>query len=438
MLVVADPRAALGGLAAELAGHPARELTVFAVTGTSGKTTTTYLLEAGLRGAGRHPGVVGTTGTRVDGRPVPSALTTPEAPDLHRLLARMVAGGVDSVALEASSHALVLHRLDGLVADVAAFTNLGRDHLDFHADMADYLAAKLRLFTPALTRAAVVCIDDGPDGYGAQVAAAARAAGVATATVTGRPGVAGVSADWAVTAVDPGPDGTGFTVRAPDGRELTGTVPLPGLFNLSNAVLALACLSAAGVDESDALAGIAALAGVPGRLQRVPGPPGGPAGYVDYAHKPDALEAVLTELGRVVAPGGRLAVVIGAGGDRDRGKRPLLGAVAARLADVVVVTDDNPRSEDPAVIRAAVLAGTGAGPAQVRDIGDRRAAIAAAVRALGPGDVVVVAGKGAETGQLVGDRTVPFDDRDELAAALGAPAHVSGTDGVPGGAGVPA
>ncbi len=415
VLVVDEVRSVLGGLAARLAGNPAAAMTVFAVTGTSGKTTTTYLLEAGLRAAGRRPGVIGTTGARVDGRPVPSALTTPEAPDLHRLLALMAGAGAGAVALEVSSHALVLHRVDGLVADVALFTNLGHDHLDFHADMDAYLAAKLELFTPERARAAVVCVDDGPAGYGQRVAAAARAAGLPTVTMTGRPGVP--AGDWAVSAVTPEPrGGTAFTVCAPDGRELSGRVGLPGAFNVTNAVLALAALVAAGIDADTALAGIGALAGVPGRLERVPG--GGVQAYVDYAHKPEALEAVLTELRRLVPAGGRLAVVVGAGGNRDRTKRPLMGEVAGRLADLVVVTDDNPRDEDPADIRAAVLAGAAGSAAEVLAVADRRAAITRAVAGLRSGDVLLVAGKGAETGQQVGPTVVPFDDRTVLAEVL--------------------
>lgn len=432
VLVVADVREVLGGLAARLAGDPATALTVLAVTGTSGKTTTAHLLEAGLRAAGRRPGLIGTTGSRVDGHPLASALTTPEAPDLHRLLGVMVTAGADSVAMEVSSHALVLHRFGGLVADVALFTNLGHDHLDFHDGMEDYLAAKLRLFTPGLSRAAVVCVDDGPGGYGARVAAAARAAGLPTTTVTGRPGVTG--ADWSVTRSAPDAaagGGSRFTVVTPDGRELAGRLSLSGAFNVSNAVLALAALVTVGVGETAALAGIGALGGVPGRLERVPataspGPPapagstGRPVAFVDYAHKPEALDAVLTELRRLVAPGGRLGVVLGAGGDRDRGKRPVMGELAGRLADLVVVTDDNPRGEDPADIRAAVLAGTRGTAATVVELGDRRAAIGHAVAALGTGDVLLVAGKGAETGQQVGAVTHPFDDRSVLADALAA------------------
>lgn len=432
VLVVADVRAVLGGLAARLAGDPATALAVLAVTGTSGKTTTAHLLEAGLRAAGRRPGLIGTTGSRVDGHPLASTLTTPEAPDLHRLLRAMVTAGADFVAMEVSSHALVLHRFSGLVADVALFTNLGHDHLDFHDGMEDYLAAKLRLFTPALARAAVVCVDDGPGGYGVRVAAAARAAGLGTTTVTGRPGVTG--ADWSVTSCAPDAaagGGSRFTVVTPDGRELAGRVALAGVFNVSNAVLALAALVGVGVDETAALAGIAALAGVPGRLERIGAPRAGstgrPVSFVDYAHKPEALEAVLTELRRLVAPGGRLAVVLGAGGDRDRGKRPVMGEIAGRLADLVVVTDDNPRGEDPGAIRAAVLAGTRGTAARVVELGDRRAAVGHAVAALGAGDVLLVAGKGAETGQQVGGVTHPFDDRIVLADALAAHGTAAGT-----------
>lgn len=416
VLVVDQPRQLLGGLAARVAGYPARSMTVLAVTGTSGKTTTSYLLEAGLRAAGCHPGLIGTTGTRIDGVALPSALTTPEAPDLQRLLARMAAARVGAVALEVSSHALVLHRVDGLVADVALFTNLGRDHLDFHADMADYLAAKQRLFTAEHARSAVVCVDDGPQGYGVRVAAAARDAGLPTVTVTTVPGVA--PGDWSVRAVrSRGAGGSDFTVRGPDGREHTGGVALPGSFNVANAVLAFVGLSVAGIDESTALNGIAALAGVPGRMERIG--TGAPAVFVDYAHKPDALQAVLTELRGLVGADGLLGVVFGAGGDRDRGKRPLMGAVAARLADLVVLTDDNPRGEQPAAIRAGVRAGM-AGGAMVLEIPDRRAAIGRAVAELGAGDVLLVAGKGAETGQQVGGVRHPFDDRVVVAEHLAA------------------
>ncbi len=434
VLVVADPRAVVGGLAAHLAGDPALSMTVFAVTGTSGKTTTSYLLEAGLRAAGQRPGVIGTTGTRIDGDPVPSALTTPEAPDLHQLLARMAACDVRAVAVEVSSHALVLHRVDGLVADVALFTNLSRDHLDFHGDMASYLAAKLLLFTPRHARAAVVCLDDGPDGYGVAVAVAARAAGLPTVTVATR--AEAVAADWSRSAVVPdwsvpsispvGVGGSRFTVVAPEGREHAGRIRLAGSFNVANAVLALAALHTAGIDTSVALSGMAELAGVPGRLERVGN--GSPMAFVDYAHKPDALEAVLTQVRGMLAPGGRLGVVLGAGGDRDRGKRALMGAVAARLADLLVLTDDNPRGEDPATIRAEVRAGAqqvkatdrapGRGLVDLVEIGDRRAAIAHAVAALGQGDVLVVAGKGAETGQQIAGTTFPFDDRVVVAEQL--------------------
>lgn len=426
VLVVEQPRARLGELASWLYGDPCDRLDVLAVTGTSGKTSVTYLLEAGLAGAGRPAGVIGTTGTRIAGSPVPSALTTPEAPDLHALLAVMVERGVRDAAVEVSSHALVLGRVDGLRARVALFTNLGRDHLDFHGSMAGYLDAKARLFTPAHTAAAVVCLDGGlapDDRAGVEIARRAAAAGVDVHTLGMAPGS---GADWQVADVRPGADrGSEFVLRGPDGVRHEVVLGLPGSFQVANAALAIAGLAVAGIAVADAVAGVARCAGVPGRLEAVEA--GQPfLALVDYAHKPPALQTVLAALRP--GPGGRLIVVLGAGGDRDRGKRPLMGGVAARLADLVVVTDDNPRSEDPAAIRAAILDGARAEPSggTVLEIGDRRAAIREAVRRAAPADVVVVAGKGHETGQERLGIIEAFDDRvvltEEIAALARRPA----------------
>lgn len=403
LLVVDDARAVLGEVSARIYGEPARDLRLLAVTGTQGKTTTTRLAELALEQAGVAAAVIGTVGTRVKGEDIKTVLTTPEAPDLHGLFAMMRERGVDGCAMEVSSHALVLGRVDGVQFDVAVFLNLGRDHLDFHSDLADYFAAKARLFTPDRARMALVNVDDE---HGRilrdQLESDAHGVPVRTFSTMGE-------ADWSVTDVVAGPTGSTFTVVAPDGRTAPTSVPIAGDFNVSNALAAVAGCVEAGYDLHAVAAGLAAAGGVPGRLERVE------TGrdlnvVVDYAHKPDAVEAALRTLRPLVAPGGRLLCVIGAGGDRDTGKRPVMGEIAARLADLVVVTDDNPRSEDPAAIRAAVLAGC-AGPGAAVEVGDRREAIRFALADAKPGDIVLVAGKGHETGQEVGGVVHPFDDR---------------------------
>ncbi|NGZ99989.1 UDP-N-acetylmuramoyl-L-alanyl-D-glutamate--2,6-diaminopimelate ligase [Nocardioides sp. W3-2-3] len=404
VLVVERPRAVLGEVAALVYGHPAASLRTIGVTGTQGKTTVTRLLDGGLLAAGVRSAVVGTVGTRIAGEEVRTALTTPEAPDLHGLFARMRELDVTACAMEVSSHALVMGRVDGVRFDVAVFTNLGRDHLDFHADVEDYFQAKAMLFTPEHAALGLVCTDDE---HGRRLAAEAPIP-VRTYGLTG-------PADWTATDVALGADGSRFTVLGPDGVRVSAAVPLPGDFNVANALAAIAAAAEAGYDPQAVADGIAASGGVPGRLERVP------TGrdltvVVDYAHKPDAVEAVLRTLRPVTR--GRLVIVIGAGGDRDTGKRPVMGEIAARLADLVVVTDDNPRSEDPAAIRAEVLAGTRGGPAEVVEIGDRRAAIAAAIDGAGPGDVVVVAGKGHESGQEIAGVVHPFDDREVVREVL--------------------
>ncbi|WP_433788297.1 UDP-N-acetylmuramoyl-L-alanyl-D-glutamate--2,6-diaminopimelate ligase [Actinomycetospora sp. CA-101289] len=405
VLVHADPRAALGPAAARIYGDPSTRLDVLGVTGTSGKTTTVYLLEAALAAAGARTGLLGTVETRLAGRRLPSAFTTPEAPDLQALLARMADDGATHVAMEVSSHALALGRVAGTRFAVGAFTNLSAEHLDFHADMEDYFAAKAQLFDGRAARE-VVCVDS-PWGL--------RLVREGTVTV-GTP-----DADWSATDVVALPDGTQrFTVHGPGGLELPATLRLPGAFNVTNALLALACGHAAGHDPAALVRGLAEVR-VPGRMQRVEA--GQPfLAVVDYAHKPAAVGALLETLRAQTE--GRLLTVLGCGGDRDRAKRPVMGRLAAQLSDHLWVTDDNPRSEDPAAIRAEVLAGARqADDAEVSEIGDRRAAIAAAVAAARPGDVVVVAGKGHETGQQVGDQKIPFSDVDELTRAIqGGPA----------------
>ena len=396
-VVVPDPRAVLGGLAAHVHGRPADRLRVVGVTGTQGKTTTTRLLEQGLTSAGVTAAVVGTVGTRIAGEDVKTELTTPEAPDLHGLFAVMVERGVEACAMEVSSHALVMGRVDGVVFDVATFLNLGRDHLDFHADVDDYFAAKADLFTAARARQGLTNVDDE---HGRLLLERAT---IPMSTFS----ALGADADWRATDVRLAATGARFTVTGPDGS-FPAAVPVPGAFNVANALAAIASAALAGLDPRTVADGIAAGGGVPGRLEPVE------AGQdftvvVDYAHKPDAVEAVLSTLRPLTS--GRLLVVIGAGGDRDPGKRPIMGALAARLADMVVVTDDNPRSEDPAAIRAAILAGAAGQGAEVVEQGDRRLAIREALRRAAPGDVVLVAGKGHETGQEVAGDVHPFDDR---------------------------
>ncbi len=407
LLVVDRPRDVLGGLAARVYGEPAAALRLVGVTGTQGKTTTTRLAEGGLQAAGEHVAVIGTVGTRVDGEDVRTVLTTPEAPDLHGLFAMMRERGVSGCLMEVSSHALVLGRVDGVVFDVAVFTNLGRDHLDFHADLDDYFAAKATLFTPRRARRGLVNVDDP---YGRRLLDVAEIP-LRTFSATG------ADADWRATDVVLEAAGSRFTLHGPDGLVLDAAVPLPGDFNVANALAAVAGAAEAGYDPAALVAGMAAGPGVPGRLERVE------AGQdfvvvVDYAHKPDAVESALRTL-RPLAEG-RLIVVIGAGGDRDPGKRPLMGEIAGRLSDVLVVTDDNPRTEDPAAIRAAVLEGTRGTAAEVLEVGDRRRAIREAVARARPGDIVLVAGKGHETGQEVGDVVHPFDDRTVAREELGA------------------
>ena len=404
-LVVPRAREVLGRLAARVYGHPAESMRTIGVTGTQGKTTTTRLAESGLTLAGVTAAVIGTVGTRVAGQDVKTLLTTPEAPDLHGLFAVMRERAVAACAMEVSSHALVMGRVDGVVFDVAVFLNLGRDHLDFHADVEDYFAAKASLFTPERSRLGLVDVDGD---FGRRLVDSATVP-VRTLSASGR------EADWRAVDVRQTATGSTFVVVDPDGRTHQAGVPLPGGFNVANALAAVAACAEAGFDPGRVAAGIASGEGVPGRLERVD------AGQdftvvVDYAHKPDAVEATLRTLRPLTD--GRLVVVLGAGGDRDPGKRPIMGEIAARLADLLVVTDDNPRTEDPAAIRRALLDGTRAGRAEVVEVGDRRAAIREAIARATTGDIVLVAGKGHETGQEVDGVVHPFDDRDVVREEL--------------------
>jgi UDP-N-acetylmuramoyl-L-alanyl-D-glutamate--2,6-diaminopimelate ligase len=413
LLVHNDPRSVLGAVAARIYGDPSHHLAVLGVTGTSGKTTTTSMVAAGLAAAGRTAGLIGTIGTQVGGAVLATGLTTPEAPDLQALLAVMVERGASHVAMEVSSHALVMGRVAGIRFTVGAFTNLSQDHLDFHPDMEDYFAAKARLFD-GRSRTEVVCTDTE---WGRRLV---KPGTIAVSTLHTSPGLRG----WAAADVVAAPDGgQAFTALGPSRTRIDITLRLPGTFNVANALLAVAILHEAGIEPAAIAAGLAGV-DVPGRMERVDLGQDFTA-VVDYSHKPAAvalaLDAVRAQLARA-GGGGRVLTVLGCGGDRDAGKRPLMGAAAARRSALLVVTDDNPRSEDPASIRAAMLAGALEVPAaqrgEVVEIGDRRAAITHVVAAARPGDVVVVAGKGHETGQEIAGVVHPFADRDELAAAI--------------------
>ncbi len=414
--VVSDPRAVLGEVASRVYDRPSAALAVLGITGTNGKTTTAYLVEAGLAAAGWPSGLIGTVQTRTrgtgpDGEPVvtelPSVRTTPEAPALHALLAGMRADGVRAVVMEVSSHALVLGRVGGVVFAAAGFTNLSRDHLDFHGDQESYFQAKARLFDGRAAREVV----DVDDEHGR------RLVGERTTTVS----ATGAAADWRATDVTTSAHGgSAFTLHLPDGSTRPASLRLPGSFNVANAVLAVALLDAVGVPVEAALAGIATTV-VPGRMEPVEA--GQPfVAVVDYAHTPDAVGTALAALRDRTAEehgAGRVLTVLGCGGDRDPGKRPGMGAAAAVGSDLLVVTDDNPRSEDPAAIRAEMLAGVPADTGcEVLEVGDRRAAIEAAVSRARPGDTLLLAGKGHEAGQDVGGVVSPFDDRVELRRAL--------------------
>ncbi|WP_175408408.1 UDP-N-acetylmuramoyl-L-alanyl-D-glutamate--2,6-diaminopimelate ligase [Streptomyces sp. TRM64462] len=410
VLVVDDPRGRMGELAADIYGRPGGDLLQLGITGTSGKTTTAYLVEGGLRNAGRKTGLIGTVEMRIGDERIKSERTTPEATDLQALFAVMRERGVEAVAMEVSSHALVLGRVDGCVFDVAVFNNLSPEHMEFHSGMEDYFQAKAQLFTPRRSRQGVVNFDDE---YGRRLVNEATVP-VVTFSAEGHP-----DADWRAEGVEIGPLGSTFTIVGPKDEHVTATAPLPGTFNVANTLAAVVTLAVAGIDPQTAADGIAAVPGVPGRLERVDA--GQPyLAVVDYAHKTDAVESVLRALRKVTE--GRLHIVLGCGGDRDVTKRGPMGAAAARFADTAVLTSDNPRSEDPLAILAAMLAGAAEVPVHERGevavFEDRAAAIAAAVARAQPGDTVLVAGKGHEQGQDIAGVVRPFDDRQVLREAI--------------------
>jgi UDP-N-acetylmuramoyl-L-alanyl-D-glutamate--2,6-diaminopimelate ligase len=398
-LQVPDAREALATFSAEVLGRPADALRLVGVTGTNGKTTTTYLIDAALRAAGHKTGLLGTVQYRIGDRLAEATRTTPESSDLQALFREMVDAGCDHAVLEVSSHSLDLKRVHGCGFAVAVFTNLTRDHLDFHGDMDRYFVAKRRLFDTNLRTDghAVINLDDD---RAAELIAASRGR-VWTYSVSGGP------ADLQALDVRLSLEATRFRARTPRG-DFEVRTPLVGRFNVENLLAALGAALALGLDPDTAIRGLSSVAGVPGRLERVQ------AGQdftviVDYAHTDDALKNLL-ETVRELKP--RRLITVGCGGDRDRTKRPLMGAVAARLSDVVVVTSDNPRSEPPEAILEEIQRGMNGGRrAERHAIVDRREAIVRALEMAGPGDAVVIAGKGHETYQVLRDRTVPFDDR---------------------------
>lgn len=415
-LPTSSARVALANLAAVVTGHPSRELTVAGVTGTNGKTTTAYLLASIFDAAGLPSGRLGTVSFRVGPSPADerdASHTTPEASDIQRMLREMVRRGCRACAMEVSSHALAQHRVDHLQFAVAIFTNLTRDHLDFHGDMATYFAAKRRLFEMLPPGAPSIVNVDDPRG----VELAQSLPNVTTYAID-KP------ADVRATRIDSTLQGLAFDVTTPSGV-LAIRSPLVGKPNVYNILGAVAAALALGVDPPAIERGIAALEGVPGRFQVVSGPGDAVKVVVDYAHTDDALKNLL-ETARSLTSG-RIITVFGCGGDRDKTKRPLMGAVAGRLSDRVVLTSDNPRSEDPGRILDDIVRGLAPTPEPgapsrattpyVRQP-DRRTAIDVAVRTAEPGDLVVIAGKGHERYQIIADRTLPFDDVEVARAAL--------------------
>lgn len=397
-----DPRLALAQMAARFYAHPPENQV--AVTGTSGKTSVAAFVRQIFEKAGKEAASVGTLGVVSRAWTEYGNLTTPDPVALHAMLDRLGAAGVSHVAIEASSHGLDQRRLDGLRIAAAGFTNLGRDHMDYHKTEADYLAAKMRLFTSILPQGGTAVVDmDG--GHAKEVAEIATGRGQILIGV-GRQG-------RELRIVNIVPDGFHQHVGIEAfGKPFSIDLPLAGEFQVSNALVAAGLAIGAGVDVDTALAALDTLAGAPGRIEHVGGKANGGMIFVDYAHKPDALESVLTAL-RPMSDG-QLIVIIGAGGDRDTGKRELMGEAAARLADIVIVTDDNPRSEEPAAIRKAIIVGA---PGSI-EIGDRASAIREGIAMLGPRDILCVAGKGHETGQIIGSRKLDFSDHLVVKEAL--------------------
>ncbi|MGH6834729.1 MAG: UDP-N-acetylmuramoyl-L-alanyl-D-glutamate--2,6-diaminopimelate ligase [Methylocella sp.] len=400
----ADVRSALAHASARL--YPRQPEVIVAVTGTSGKTSVADFVRQIWAAQDVSAASLGTLGVIAPSRPVASSLTTPDPVTLHKILDELARGGVTHLALEASSHGILQRRLDGVRLSAGAFTNLSRDHLDYHATLDDYLAAKLQLFDRLLSPGQPAVIDADTD-VAAKVVAVCEKRGLRVVS-TGLKGTA-------LRLLESEAGNFSTRIKIAHGAEIFSLVlPLAGSFQASNALVAAGLCIATGSAPGAVFAALEKLEGAPGRLELVGRRKGAPV-FVDYAHKPDALEKTLKALRPLVR--GNLIVVFGCGGDRDAGKRPVMGEVAARLADRVIVTDDNPRSEDPAAIRQAILRGT-SGFDNVEEIGDRALAIARAVAMLGPNDALLIAGKGHEAGQIVGAKTLPFSDSGCVRALL--------------------
>ncbi|WP_284976124.1 UDP-N-acetylmuramoyl-L-alanyl-D-glutamate--2,6-diaminopimelate ligase [Arthrobacter sp. efr-133-TYG-104] len=423
VLIVENPRAVVGRLASliyrsqpAVGGSPS----LYGVTGTNGKTTTTYFVNSLLRALGKKPGLIGTIEILAGGEPIPSVLTTPESTDVHALLALMRERGLDAASMEVSSHALSYHRVDGVMFDVVGFTNLTQDHLDLHGSMEEYFQTKAELFTSGRARRAVVTVDDE---WGRRLAEQADIP-VTTLSTTAPSSTTPSTADWEVASTSPRGLGTEFELKHRDGRSLRVHTGLPGDFNVANAALAVVMLLTSGVDPEAVQEALDTkdplTVAVPGRMQLISTEP---AAVVDFAHNPDALARAL-EAVRSPQEGSRVIVVFGATGQRDQSKRPTMGAIAARLADVVIVSDDDPHDEDAAAIRADVLRGAQAAresenlPSDIIESHPRDVAIRLAVDLATPKDTILVAGRGHEVWQEVQGVNLALDDRVELRAAL--------------------
>jgi len=395
-LELVDPRKDMAKIAAKIYGNPESKLTLAGVTGTNGKTTTTHMLRSIFLDAGKRVGVIGTLGIYLDEEHLPGARTTPESTDLYAILALMVERGITHVFMEVSSHALALHRVAGIKFDVAVFTNLTQDHLDFHGSMENYFAAKALLFTSEFSNQAVICVDDD---WGIKLAAETQ---VPVLTL-------GKAGNWKTSPAISNSNGlTTQKIEIENSDAILLSVNMLGDFNATNAACALATSVILGLPISTSLDSLQNVRPIPGRLEKVSIASAGTA-FVDYAHTPDA---VATALGVIKASNPkRVITVIGCGGDRDASKRPLMGKVASQLSDIVFITDDNPRSEDPAEIRQSVVDGANKGTAQVFEVADRRVAIFQALKIAQAGDVIAILGKGHETGQEISGQVFPFDDR---------------------------
>jgi UDP-N-acetylmuramoyl-L-alanyl-D-glutamate--2,6-diaminopimelate ligase len=395
-IVSPSPRKDMAALAAKIYGNPESRLTLVGVTGTNGKTTTTHMLRSIFLDANEKVGAIGTLGTYLGEENLPGARTTPESTDLYATLAVMAERGITHVFMEVSSHALALNRVSGIKFDVAIFTNLTQDHLDFHGSMENYFAAKALLFTSEFSKQAIICTDDD---WGIKLAGQVK---IPVVTI-------GTNGDWETTQANSSADGmTTQQIKIKNSDTISISVNMLGSYNATNAACALAASQLLGLPMTDGIESLKNIRAIPGRLEKVSIKSPGTA-IVDYAHTPDAVATVLTVIKD--ANPKRIITVIGCGGDRDSLKRPLMGKVAAQLSEIVIVTDDNPRSEDPAEIRKAVIDGTTNGSAEVLEVGDRRAAISKALELAEPGDVIAVLGKGHESGQEIAGKVFPFDDR---------------------------